>query len=83
MESGPFKGNTRVPLVLEAADVGVERAQTSVADYVRFVMDSDRKLGPMKSLQVSAGAFQTRSSLLYFQHTPFMPTVGVEKERRT
>lgn len=38
--------------MVEAADAGVENAQASVVDYVRFVMDSDRKLGPMKSLQV-------------------------------
>lgn len=50
--SGSAGANARVPQVLEAADVGVERAQASVVDYVRFVMDSDRKLGPMKSLQV-------------------------------
>lgn len=47
-------GMPGVPQVLEASGVGVERAQTSVAEYVRFVMASDRKLGPMKSLQVSA-----------------------------
>lgn len=41
-----------VPAVLEASVVGVERAQASVAEYVRFVMASDRKLGPMKALQV-------------------------------
>lgn len=41
-----------VPTVLDASAIGVERAQASVAEYVRFVMSSDRKLGPMKTLQV-------------------------------
>eukprot|EP00903_Cladosiphon_okamuranus_P013426 g12506.t1 len=47
------EGAARVPVVLDAlsAGVGVEKAQASVAEYVRYVMSLDRKLGPMKSLQ--------------------------------
>lgn len=41
-----------MPQILDAVGVGLERAQASVADYVRFVMASDRKLGAMKALQV-------------------------------
>ncbi|CBJ26427.1 haloacid dehalogenase-like hydrolase family protein [Ectocarpus siliculosus] len=44
-------GTPGVPQVLDASSAGVEQAQASVAEYVRFVMSSDRKLGPMKSLQ--------------------------------
>lgn len=40
--------------MLDGADVGVDRAQASLAEYVRYVMAQDRKLGPMKSLQVRA-----------------------------
>ncbi|CAM9775303.1 unnamed protein product, partial [Ectocarpus sp. 8 AP-2014] len=44
-------GTPGVPQVSDASSAGVEQAQASVAEYVRFVMSSDRKLGPMKSLQ--------------------------------
>ncbi|CAN0529966.1 unnamed protein product, partial [Ectocarpus sp. 12 AP-2014] len=44
-------GMPGVPQVLDPSSAGVEQAQASVAEYVRYVMSSDRKLGPMKSLQ--------------------------------
>lgn len=51
------EGSAGVPVVLDAlsAGVGVEKAQASVAEYIRYVMSLDRKLGPMKSLQVCCG----------------------------
>lgn len=51
-EADSSSGSLGVPTVLDAAAVGVDRAQASVAEYVRYVMASDRKLSPMKSLQV-------------------------------
>lgn len=45
-------GTGDVPQVLRESEVGVELAQASVADYVRYLMAADRKLGPMKALQV-------------------------------
>ncbi|CAN0118539.1 unnamed protein product [Scytosiphon promiscuus] len=44
-------GAAGVPQVLDAALAGLDKAQASVAEYVRFVMSADRKLGPLKSLQ--------------------------------
>lgn len=61
-----IEGATGVPQVLEAlsAGVGVEKAQASVAEYVRYVMSFDRKLGPMKSLQVCRASLTVPLKLL-------------------
>lgn len=45
-------GQAQVPAVLDPLVVGLDRARASVSEYVRFVMGTDRKLGPMKALQV-------------------------------
>lgn len=51
------EGMEGVPQIVDEQTVGLDRAQASVAEYVRFLMAADRKLGPLKALQVSVSVY--------------------------